>query len=266
MFSANQVSAGNKLTVTVLLLPVILTGCAYSTTLSPPADSRNIHFSATVPADLESLPLSAMYRSKKCTRTRTSGSGKSYEVPGFNSAKYPLSVTASGDVTADIPVNGGGYCDWQLSNIKFEVKLKHPQKIDPEITKNYGFETIFITDNNAPQAFNGGYVPHKGDFRESLLLFPLIRERFLGKHEKIFWLIGESDTLTYRLSGTDNIHLTVNYERDMLSCWTGVKEKKEGNSPIMTYPNGEIDPDTEILPDYKKLLKIREERKTHVQR
>lgn len=34
----------------------------------------------------------------------------------------------------------------------------------------------------------------------------------------------------------------------------------------MTYLNGEIDPDTEILPDYKKLLKIREERKTHVQR
>ena len=102
--------------VPLLLLPVILTGCAYSTTLSPPADSRNIHFSATVPADLESLPLSAMYRSKKCTRTRTSGSGKSYEVPGVNSARYPLTVTATGDVTTDIPVNGGGYCDWQLSN------------------------------------------------------------------------------------------------------------------------------------------------------
>lgn len=116
MFSANQVSAGNKLTVTVLLLPVILTGCAYSTTLSPPADSRNIHFSATVPADLESLPLSAMYRSKKCTRTRTSGSGKSYEVPRFNSTKYTLSVIVTGDVTTDIPVNGGGYCEWQPSN------------------------------------------------------------------------------------------------------------------------------------------------------
>lgn len=259
-------SLQTNLRLTALLPAVILTGCSYSTTLSPPADSRNIHFSATVPADLESLPLSAMYRSKKCTRTRTSGSGKSYEVPGFNSAKYPLSVTANGDVTADIPVSGGGYCDWQLSNIKFEVKLKNPQMIESGITDNFGFKTIFITDNNSPQEFNGGYVPHKGDFRESLLLFPLIRERFLGKHEKIFWLIGKSDTLTYRLSGTDNVHLTVNYERDMLSRWTGVKEKKEGNSPIMTYPNGEIDPDTEILPDYKKLLKIREERKTHVQR
>ncbi|MBW5407200.1 hypothetical protein ACISK3_03680 [Morganella morganii] len=177
-----------------------------------------------------------------------------------------MSVTATGDVTADIPVSGGGYCDWQLSNVKFEVRLKNPLMIDPEITTNHGFETVFITDNNAPQAFNGGYIHHQGDLRGFMLLFPLISELFLGKHEKILWLIGESDMLTYRLSGTDNVHLTVNYESDMLSRWTGVKEKKEGNSPIMTYPNGEIDPDPEIFPDYKKLLKIREERKNHVQR
>ncbi|MEQ4914565.1 hypothetical protein [Morganella morganii] len=252
--------------VPLLLLPVILTGCAYSTTLSPPADSRNIHFSATVPADLESLPLSAMYRSKKCTRTRTSGSGKSYEVPGVNSARYPLTVTATGDVTADIPVSGGGYCDWQLSNIKFEVRLKNPQTIDPEITKNHGFKTIFITDNNAPQAFNGGYIPHQGDFNESLLLFPFISEYFLGGHKKTIEVIGESDTLTYRLSGTDNVHLTVNYESDMFSYWTGVKEKKEGNKTVITYPNGEEERESESYPDYKKLLKIYEERKDHVQR
>ena len=266
MFSANQVSAGNKLIVTVLLLPVILTGCAYSTTLSPPADSRNIHFSATVPADLESLPLSAMYRSKKCTRTRTSGSGKSYEVPGFNSAKYPLSVTASGDVTADIPVNGGGYCDWQLSNIKFEVRLKNPQVIESGIVDNFGFKTVFITDNNAPQAFDGGYIPYKGDFNGSLLLFPFVSEFFLGGHKKTVELVGESDMLTYRLSGTDNINIMVNYEKNMVSRWTGVKEKKEGNRTVITYPNGEEERKSKSYPDYKKLLKIYEERKNNVQR
>ncbi|OBU13527.1 hypothetical protein [Morganella psychrotolerans] len=249
----------NNILVTLLLSSVIVSGCSYSTTLSPPVDSRKIHFSATVPDDdLESLPLSAMYRSKKCTRTRTSGSGKSYEVPGFNSTKYPLSTTSTRNVTADIPVSGGGNCDWQLSNIKFEIKLKNSQAIDPEITKNHGFETVFITDNNAPQAFNGGYENHRGDFNKSLLLFPLISEDFLGGYEKIFWLIGESDMLTYRLSGSNNIHLTVNYEKNMMTHWTGVKEKKEGNSPVMTYPNGEIDPDPEIFPDYKKLVEMRD--------
>ncbi|WP_195432717.1 hypothetical protein [Morganella morganii] len=269
MFSISQASVGDKpmrgLFVPLLLLPVILTGCAYSTTLSPPSDSRNIHFSATVPVDLESLPLSAMYRSKKCTRTRTSGSGKSYEVPGVNSTKYPLSVTATGDVTADIPVNGGGYCDWQLSNIKFKVQLKNPQAIDPEIADNFGFETVFVTDHNAPQAFNGGYISHRGDFSESLLLFPLIRESFLGKHEKIFALVGENDMLIYQLSGTENIQFTVNYEKEMISHWTGVKEKKEGNKSVITYPNGEKESKAMRYPNYKKLLKIREERKNNVQ-
>ncbi|HCT9736191.1 TPA: hypothetical protein OUD13_000364 [Morganella morganii] len=230
MFSISQASVGDKpmrgLFVPLLLLPVVLTGCTYSTTLAPPTDSRNIHFSATVPVDLESLPLSAMYRSKKCTRTRTSGSGKSYEVLGFNSTKYPLSITATGDVTTDIPVNGGGYCDWQLSNIKFEVRLKNPQKIESGITDNFGFKTVFITDNNAPQEFNGGYISHKGDFNRSSLLFPFVSEFFLGGHKKTVKIIGESDMLTYRLSGTDNINIMVNYERNMVSRWTGVKEKK----------------------------------------
>ena len=266
MFSANQASAGNKLTVTVLLLPVILTGCSHSTTLSPPADSRNIHFSATVPADLESLPLSAMYRSKKCTRTRTSGSGKSYEVPGFNSAKYPLTITANGDVTADIPVSGGRYCDWQLSNIKFEVQLKNPQMIDSEIVDNFGFETIFIIDNNAPQAFNGGYIPHRGDFSETLLLFPFMREFFLDGHKKSFLIVSDQTSKTYRLSRANNIHLIVNYERDMMSYWTDIKEKKEGNRTVITYPNGEEERKSKSYPDYKKLLKIYEERKNNVQR
>ena len=35
------------------------------------------------------------------------------------------------------------------------------------------------------------------------------------------------DILTYRLSGMDNIRLTVNYEKDMLSRRKGVKEKKK---------------------------------------
>ncbi|HBN5711010.1 hypothetical protein Q4R38_02695 [Morganella morganii] len=270
MFSISQASVGDKpmrgLFVPLLLLPVVLTGCTYSTTLAPPTDSRNIHFSATVPVDLESLPLSAMYRSKKCTRTRTSGSGKSYEVPRFNSTKYPLSITATGDVTTDIPVNGGGYCDWQLSNIKFEVRLKNPQAIDPEIIDNFGFETVFITDNNAPQAFNGGYIPYKGNFNETILLFPFMREFFLGGYKKSFLIVADQTSKTYRLSGTDNIHLIVNYERDMMSYWTDIKGKKEGNKTVITYPNGEEERKSKSYSDYKKLLKIYEERKNHVQR
>lgn len=143
--------------------------------------------------------------------------------------------------------------------------MKNPQVIDPEITKNHSFETVFIIDNHAPQAFNGGYIPHQGNFNESLILFPFISEYFLNGHKKTIEVIGESDTLTYRLSGANNVHLTVNYESDMFSYWTGVKEKKEGNKTVITYPNGEEERKSKSYPDYKKLLKIYEERKNNVQ-
>ncbi|MGJ5645929.1 hypothetical protein ACMGC7_03245 [Morganella morganii] len=251
----------NSLRLTVLLPAVILTGCAYSTTLSPPADSRNIHFSATVPADLESLPLSAMYRSEKCTRTRTSGSGESYEVSGFNSAKYPLSITATGDVSADIPVNGGGYCDWKLSNIVFEVKLRDPAKIEPLISKNHGEEATFVFDNHAPATFDGGYEKQTGDVNEELILFPLITESFIGGHEKSFWLIGKYETLTYKVKNVKNINLTIDYKSDMKTHRIGIKKKEENAMATFIYPDGEQEKTRELFPEYKKLMKMYNDRK-----
>ncbi len=249
------------------LLPILLLsqGCVQNTAFSPPVNGKLIHFSATVPDALESLPLSAVYRSKKCTRTEYDSRDKPYEVAKTNRADYPLTAV-NGRVSAAVPVSGGGYCDWTLSSLTYEVRLKHPHTVDPEITKNYGFETVFITGNYAPAVFNGGYIPHRGDFSESLLLFPLIRERRLGKHETIFNLVAEDDMVTYRLAGAENIHLTVDYEQGMLSRWTDIKENKPENKSVMTYPDGEEEQKGKIYPSYKKLLKIREARRAAAQR
>ncbi|HDF2344264.1 TPA: hypothetical protein PC598_003921 [Morganella morganii] len=255
----------NSIPVAVILAASALTGCSYNTALSPPADSRMIHFSATVPDALESLPLSAVYRSKKCTRTEYDSRDKPYEVAKANWADYPLTAV-NGRVSAAVPVSGGGYCDWTLSSLTYEVRLKHPHTVDPEITDNFGFETVFITGNYAPAVFNGGYIPHRGDFRGNLLLFPFIRDIFLGKQEKTFHLVAEDDMVTYRLAGAENIHLTVDYEQGMLSRWTDIKEKKPGNKTVITYPDGEEERKGKIYPSYKKLLKIREARRAAAQR
>ncbi|MCU6213115.1 hypothetical protein KWH78_18605, partial [Morganella morganii] len=150
--------------------------------------------------------------------------------------------------------------------LTYEVRLKHPHTVDPEITDNFGFKTVFITGNYAPAVFNGGYIPHRGDFRGNLLLFPFIRDIFLGKQEKTFHLVADENMITYRLAGAENIHLTVDYEQGMLSRWTDIKEKKPGNKTVITYPDGEEERESEIYPDYKKLLKIREARRAAAQR
>ncbi|QXO44770.1 hypothetical protein JC862_09980 [Morganella morganii] len=66
-----------------------------------------------------------------------------------------------------------------------------------------------------------------GDFSETLLLFPFMREFFLDGHKKSFLIVSDQTSKTYRLFGANNIHLIVNYERDMMSYWTDIKEKKE---------------------------------------
>ncbi|MBD2801938.1 hypothetical protein ID854_16245, partial [Xenorhabdus sp. M] len=106
------------------------------------------------------------------------------------------------------PKEGGGKCDWKLSNITFEVKLKDTSSIAPLIDNNFGFETTFVIDGNAPQIFDGGYIKKTGDLNEEIILFPLLTKSFLSGNETSFYLIGKDDPLTYKTGLAKNINLT----------------------------------------------------------
>ncbi|PHM45005.1 hypothetical protein Xmau_01210 [Xenorhabdus mauleonii] len=170
----------NKSALPSLLAVFFIQGCAQSGSFSPPINGENIHFTATLPDELEALPISAMYRSKICRKERRTANMKSYFVPDFHHATYPLSIGQSNQVEVNVPKEGGGKCDWKLSNITFEVKLKDTSTIAPLIKKNFGFDTTFVIDGNAPQVFDGGYIKKTGDLNEDITLFPLLSERFLG--------------------------------------------------------------------------------------
>lgn len=233
---------------------LILQGCAKSRSFSPPLHGESVHFSATVPNALEVLPISATYRSKICRKERRNANGGSYTIPGVHRAMYPLSIGQPNQVKVSIPELGGGQCDWKLSNIRFEVKLKDPSKIDSLISKNFGTEVTFVFDNNAPQIFDGGYEKKSGNINETLILFPLLVKDFMSGNIFKSYLIAKSDPLTYKVHMTTSINLNVIYKKQMLSVWTG---RKNNNRPFMTYPNGEI-VYGEVRPDYKKLLEISE--------
>nr|WP_287468680.1 hypothetical protein [Providencia sp.] len=223
-------------------------------------NGESMYFTATIPDELEAQPLSAMYRSEICRKERRNSSMESYTVPGFHSESYPLSIRQLNQVEVNIPKEGGGKCDWKLSNITFEVKLKDPSKIDALISKNFGAEATFVIDNNAPQVFDGGFEKKSGDINETLILFPLISERFIGGHVKQFWLIAKYETLTYKLKNTRNINVIVDYKSDMKSYWVGAKKK--GEDSFLKYPNGNIILNSEIEPEYKKLMQILEAQST----
>ncbi|MEQ2027706.1 hypothetical protein ABLB84_18605 [Xenorhabdus szentirmaii] len=247
----------NKSVLPSLLALFFIQGCA-SGSFSPPINGEHVHFTATLPDELEALPISAMYRSNICRKERRTANMKSYSVPGFHHTTYPLSIGQSNQVEVSVPKEGGGKCDWKLSNITFEVKLKDTSTIAPLIDDNFGFKTTFVIDGNAPQVFDGGYVKKTGDLNEDIILFPLLRERFLGRHSQSFYLVGKYDVMTYKMNNGRKIHLNVLYEKDFLSHWQG--RKNQGADTSLTYPDGTIIYNGDVSPDFDKLMRILESR------
>ncbi|PHM33906.1 hypothetical protein [Xenorhabdus szentirmaii] len=249
----------NKSVLSSLLAVFFIQGCAQSGSFSPPMNGENIHFTATIPDELEALPISAMYRSKICRKERRSANMQPYSVPGFYYATYPLSIGQSNQVEANVPKEGGGKCDWKLSNITFEVKLKDTSTIAPLIEKNFGFDTTFVIDGNAPQVFDGGYVKKTGDLNEDIILFPLLSEMFLGeRYNQSFKLVGKYDVMTYKMNNGSNIHLNFLYEKNFLSHWNGGKNQDADTS--LTYPDGTIIYNGDVSPEFDKLMRIFESR------
>ncbi|MDC9580407.1 hypothetical protein PSI15_02275 [Xenorhabdus sp. PR6a] len=247
----------NKGALSSLLAVFFIQGCA-SGSFSPPINGEHIHFTATLPDELDALPISAMYRSKICRKERRTANMKSYSVPGFYHTTYPLSIGHSNQVEINVPKEGGGKCDWKLSNITFEVKLKDTSTIAPLIEKNFGFDTTFVIDGNAPQVFDGGYIKKTGDLNEEITLFPLLSESFLVGRGKSFNLVGKYDVMTYKMVNGRKIHLSVLYEKNFLTHWQGRKYK--GADTSLTYPDGTIIYNGDVIPDFDKLMRILESR------
>ncbi|MDE9551563.1 hypothetical protein [Xenorhabdus bovienii] len=248
----------NKSVLFALLAVFFIQGCAQNDSFSPPINGEHIHFMATIPDELDALPISAMYRSEICRKERRTANMKSYSVPGFHHATYPLSIGQPNQVEVSVPQEGGGKCDWKLSNLTFEVKLKDTSTIAHLIKNNFGFKTTFVIDGNAPQEFDGGYIKKTGNLNEEIILFPLLRERFLGGRSQSFYLVGEHDVMTYKMNNGRKIHLNVLYEKNFLSHWQGRKNQDADTS--MTYPDGTIIYNGDVRPDFDKLMRILESR------
>ncbi|WP_336432951.1 hypothetical protein [Providencia stuartii] len=74
----------NKTVLAMLFGLFFLHGCAANNSMfSPPLDGENIHFTATVPNELEALPISATYRSEICRKDAETPIGRRILSLGF---------------------------------------------------------------------------------------------------------------------------------------------------------------------------------------
>ncbi|MEL2242844.1 hypothetical protein PAS25_17835 [Leclercia adecarboxylata] len=116
----------NCLFMLTLMFP--LAGCASRPdyTLNPPANANWIDIALKLPAQVEVMPMDALYRSEKCQREIYDQKIESHR--SLENGKNPQVVRMIKQKNSDIwqhrfALNGGGKCEWKLSTVRVDMKL-----------------------------------------------------------------------------------------------------------------------------------------------
>lgn len=245
-----------------LLMLLSLGGCAQNRTheLAPPPGGAQVHFSIKVPPDLAANPMRVMYRSAKCPATRSGADWTTYEEDGRHAIEVLPQRQGNSDLyVADLAVDGGGACQWQLSNVTFGVHYANTARFGTNVEPAGGGGVIVIFDNNLAQQ-RSMYPPEKveGDLMIKKDYYPWVNEHFLIRHEKQAWLVSDGDIfLTYKAKQARKVIFEPILHADYVVYSEGPKVKREGNYTRFTYPDGSVVADGDIQPDFDKLQAIR---------
>jgi hypothetical protein len=242
-----------------LLMLASLSGCAQQPAFAPAPGGEQVIISIKVPADLAADSMRVMYRSAKCP-SKESADGVPYEVDGF----YPIEVQPqrqgqSNLYEAKLAKDGGGACQWKLSNVTFGVSYQNTERFGPDVLSGRGGGVIVIFDGNLPQR-SSMYPPKEvsGDLTIERDYYPWVDEDFLGKYEKRAVLFNGDDIfLTYRAPTAKRVDFIPNLYSNYVIYSAGPKVKQKGNFIRFTYPDGSVIADGSSKPDFDKLQAIR---------
>ncbi|MCW9689299.1 hypothetical protein [Proteus terrae] len=132
---------------------IIIQGCAprsdKNKTLSPPADTEWVTVGIKLPEGIEALPLNVLYRSDICQRARYNSAGEKYYISGFNPNAVALKQQGNSDIyQTKIALNGGGSCQWQLSEIWMSIRYKKRLNTDSDFEAIPSHKLILIFNNH----------------------------------------------------------------------------------------------------------------------
>ncbi len=134
------------------LIPVLsffLSGCVLSEELSPPKDGKVVTVSVVKPADVDILPMDLIYRSKKCRDRIFTSTGAITDRDGYHLLMVPfVQDPGKNTISNKVALSGGGRCDWELSNIRFQFKYGNPNKFGASVS--IPGDIVFMFDNNTP--------------------------------------------------------------------------------------------------------------------
>ncbi|MCF7541738.1 hypothetical protein [Pseudomonas petrae] len=252
-----------KTTLLCLALLALTSGCVndYDVLTSPP-DSEKVKIIIKVPAELEPKTLRVKYTSARCRMfVDFPGVGR-VPFPGSNFQNSKFTRRGETDLyEAEVFVDGGGECEWQLDNVEFGVVYRIPNRFAKKVTAYYGGTVIVKFDgqhapfNTVDQFIEGPDLSIVKDF------YPWVREAYeFGYYDKSVNLAKEYESYRiYRARDARNIYFEPVLHSDLVV--TSTSPKKRGADEIVTttfrYPDGTEESNRELEPDFKKMQKIR---------
>ncbi|WP_236232755.1 hypothetical protein [Pseudomonas tohonis] len=228
------------LVVAALCLLVSQTGCAQlmNQDLSPPPGGETVSVSVKVPKDLVANAMRVMYRSEKCPITRSDGSGGRYEIDGAKAIEVEPQRQGMTDIyEAKLAKDGGGFCEWKLSNVTFGIHFGNTEQFGEKVEFSGGGEVVVIFDNNLPQQQSMyGARDVDGDVLISEDYFPWLSKIFLNGERSVIELYGSQSFLTFKSLSARKVVFQPRYHADLLVRTIGVKAV--GGAPEVVYPDG----------------------------
>jgi hypothetical protein len=177
----------------------------------------------------------------------------------FGTTVHPQQQGQSDLYEAKLPVNGGGRCDWQLSNVTFGVTYANTAHFGENIEPGPGGGMIVMFDENLPQR-RSAFEPTikiRGDALIKRDYYPWISEQFIGGHEKLAWLVGEGEIYSYyHAPNARKVTFEPLLHQGYVVYSVGNKVHKVGVYPRQTYPDGSVVSDGS-KPSFQKLQAIR---------
>jgi len=235
-----------------------LAGCAIDRKLAPDLSGDQITVTVKVPEELIAEEMQVMYRSKLCTFTDHTASGVPYQRDGYQRTDIqPVRQGQTDLYEAKLAVDGGGDCQWRLSNVTFGVMYKDPTKFGNEVVYGAGGGVVVMFDGNNPGRA-GMYKKVESDLVLRKDYYPWISERYIGGYKKRVNLTGEGSVyIKYQALQARQVYFEPVLHSGFLAHSIGPKKKYEGNQTIFYYPDGSNSPEIQSKPSFRKLQAIR---------
>lgn len=251
-------------TAALITLIFSLSGCGPYQDLSPPLNGDSLEIIIDTPSGFAPMDVDAVYRSQTCKKTGHSlSNGSKFIRDEYQELTITPKIQEGHKThTATIPVDGGGYCQWMLSNIRFGVIHKDIEQFGSNT--HIGIPATVIIRFDEHRTFGGSNEKYvEGDLMIDKEFFPWIHEQFVGGYEKSINLVGKDGLdISYHAPSTRKINFTPKIHSNFLVSSKGNKEKVIGLYSEFTYPDGSKQRERLGFPNFEKLQSIQKKSQT----